>query len=267
MRAGSKTPPWPNPRRPKIFRLPVIGAAIALREPDGADDLFLHESVGTPPVLGLAFLSRLASGDVASLAVTDFEILLLQLRVARLGPRLHLAFTCPHCRAMAEIVFTVADYVADIRPRPVQGISSIPDRPGWFQLGGGEEFRLPTAGDLAAVADRAEPGRALAALCLDGTARQPRNRARAERAMEAMAPEVSRAVAGTCPSCGAAVRAGFAVARVVMAEQKRLAAAVHDEVDLIARTYHWPQAEILALPRARRQAYAERIRHGRARAA
>jgi hypothetical protein len=244
-----------------------MGAAIALREPDGADDLLLHELLGTPPALALAFLGRLAPCDVAKLVVTDFEILLLQLRAARLGPRMHLAFSCPHCRAMAEIVFTAADYVADIRVKPVPHVTADPDRPGWFRLAGGEGFRLPTAGDLAAVADRAEPGRALAALCLDEMARKPRNRARVERAMEAMAPEVSRPVAGTCPACGAAVRAGFAVARVVMAEQKRLAGAVHEEVDLIARTYHWPQAEILALPRARRQAYAERIRHGRARAA
>jgi hypothetical protein len=238
-----------------------MGAAIALREPDGADDLFLHESVGTPPALGLAFLSRLAPCDVASLTVTDFEILLLQLRAARLGPRMHLAFACPHCREIAEIVFSVSDYIADIRPKPVPGVMADAERPGWFSLGGAT-FRLPTARYLAAVADRAEPGRELAALCLDETARQPRHRARVERAMACMAPEVSRSVAGTCPACGAAVRAGFAVARVVMAEQKRAAAAVHDEVDLIARAYHWPQAEILALPRARRHAYAERIRRG-----
>jgi hypothetical protein len=207
----------------------------------------------------LAFLSRLAPCDVAGLVVTDFEILLLQLRTARLGPRMH--FACPHCREMAEIVFSVSDYIADIRPKPVPGVIANTEGPGWFSLDGAK-FRLPTAGDLAAVADRAEPGRALAALCLDETARQPRHRARVERAMACMAPEVSRSVAGICPACGAAVRAGFAVARVVMAEQKRAAAAVHDEVDLIARAYHWPQAEILALPRARRHAYAERIRRG-----
>ncbi len=218
--------------------------------------------MASAPALALSFLRRLAPCDVANLVVTDFEILLLQLRASRLGSRMHLAFACPHCREMAEILLMIPDYVADIRPGTVPGVTPVPDRPGWFRLGGGEEYRLPTAGDLAAVADRAEPGRALAALCLDEAARQPRNRARVERAMSCMAPEVSRSVAGTCPACGAAVRAGFAVARVVMAEQKRAAAAVHDEVDLIARTYHWPQAEILALPRARRHAYAERIRRG-----
>jgi len=239
-----------------------MGVAIALREPDGADDMALSEFSGSPAAMAFSFLRRLAPCDVASLAVTDFEILLLQLRTARLGPRMHLAFACPHCREMAEILLIIPDYVADIRPKPVPDVNSDPE-PGWFSLESAR-FRLPTAGDLAAVADRVEPGRALAALCLNETAQQPRHRARVERAMSAMAPEVSRAVAGICPSCGAAVRAGFAVARVVIAEQKRAAAAVHDEVDLIARAYHWPQAEILALPRARRHAYAERIRRARA---
>jgi hypothetical protein len=78
--------------------------------------------------------------------------------------------------------------------------------------------------------------------------------------MDTMAPMVSRAIAGECPSCGAAVRAGLAVAPIVVSELKRAAGHVHDEVDLIARAYHWPEAMILALPQDRRRAYAERIR-------
>jgi hypothetical protein len=52
------------------------------------------------------------------------------------------------------------------------------------------------------------------------------------------------------------------VARVVVAELRRMAGAVHDDVDLIARAYHWTEATILALPQDRRRAYAERIRRG-----
>lgn len=85
--------------------------------------------------------------------------------------------------------------------------------------------------------------------------------------MAAMAPEVSRPVAGTCPDCAAAVQAPLHVARVVLGELRRAAGAVHDDVDLIARTYHWPEAEILALPQDRRRAYAERIRRAPAQAA
>ena len=85
--------------------------------------------------------------------------------------------------------------------------------------------------------------------------------------MAAMAPEVSRPIAGDCPACGKTVQAPLHVARVVVAELRRTAAAVHDEVDLIARTYHWSEAMILALPQDRRRAYVERIRRAHARAA
>ena len=57
-----------------------------------------------------------------------------------------------------------------------------------------------------------------------------------------------------------AVTAPLHVTRVVVGELCRGAASVHDDVDLIARTYHWPEATILALPQARRRSYVERIR-------
>ena len=85
--------------------------------------------------------------------------------------------------------------------------------------------------------------------------------------MSEMAPEISRPVAGRCPACGRAVRAGFSAVRVVVTELVRAAGSVHDEVDLIAQAYHWPEAAILALPQERRRAYAERIQRSRPKAA
>ena len=78
--------------------------------------------------------------------------------------------------------------------------------------------------------------------------------------MAAMAPEVSRPIAGRCPACGATVEAPLHVTRLVVGELTRESANLHDDVHLIARAYHWREAEILKLPRRRRQAYAERIR-------
>jgi hypothetical protein len=244
--------------------LPVQGGVIALRVPCGADDLLLCEAAGQPVAAALALLARLGDEaiDWPGLVVSDFEHLLLQLRVARFGQTMTLGFACPHCRSMAEVSFRVADYLASVKPRVVAGVVPDPARPGWFLLGGAG-FRLPTAGDLVAVAGMADPADALAARCLDDAARRPPHRARAERAMAAMAPEISRPVAGHCPACGAAVRAGFSAVRVVVTELVRAAASVHDEVDRIAQAYHWSEAAILALPQERRRAYAERIRHSR----
>jgi len=254
-----------------MVRLPVSGAAVALRAPDGADDLMLQEATGGPVEVGLALLARLARADDgdrdwAELTVTDFEILLLELRAARFGEHLALGFACPGCGARVEVGFPLAEYLRAVRPRPVAGVARDPARPGWCRLDGAG-FRLPTAGDQAAVARLADPARGLVERCLDEAARRPPLRARVERAMAAMAPEVSRPIAGSCPSCGAAVRAPLHVAQVVVGELRRAAGTVHDDIDLIARAYHWPEAAILALPQDRRRAYAERIRRAQAQAA
>jgi hypothetical protein len=242
--------------------LPICGAEISLREPDGLDDMLLHETAGSPIEAGLMLIDRLAGGagrDWASLTVTDFEFLLLSARAARFGQPMSLGFACLHCRDIAEVSFCVSDFLDSVRPRTVPGVTPNPARPGWFSLDGAG-FRLPTVGDQVDVSVLVKPARRLAALCMDETARQKPHRARVERAMAAMAPELSRPIAGACPSCGVAVQAGLSVTKIVVAEMRRAAAAVHDEVDLIARAYHWPQAEILSLPQDRRRAYAERIR-------
>jgi len=252
-----------------MVRLPVSGLEVALREPDGLDDMLVRETLGSPIEAGLALIEQLAGQadrDWASLVVTDFEFLLLSVRAARFGQQLSLGFACPHCRELAEVGFRVSDFLASIKPRTVPAVAPNPKRPGWFCLDG-VAFRLPTVGDQIAVTAVAQPATRLVVLCMDEAARQRRYRARVERAMAAMAPQLSRPIEGACPSCGAAVRAGLSVTRIVVSEMRRAAADLHDEVDLLARAYHWPQAEILSLPRDRRHAYAERIRRSQSQAA
>jgi hypothetical protein len=220
----------------------------------------LHEATGTPVEIGIALLARLAGdGDWAALTVTDYEALLLALRTARFGRDLALGFACPMCRERVEISIRIDDFLTDVRPRAVPGVTPDPQRTGWYHFAGAG-FRLPTAGDQAAVAGLADPERGLAERCLDEVARHRSHRGQVERAMSNMAPEVSRPIAGHCPACGGAVTAPLHVTRVVVGELCRAAASVHDDVDLIARTYHWPEATILALPQARRRSYVERIR-------
>jgi hypothetical protein len=249
-----------------VLTLPVSGAMVALRSLTGTDDMLLAEAPGSPVEVGLALLARLYGEtlDAPGLVITDFEYLLLQLRAFRFGQVMALSFVCPHCQGRAEVSFRLADYLAGARPRAVASVTPDPARQGWFSLDGAG-FRLPTAGDQAAVAGTT-PRLAethLAELCLDETARARPHRARVERAMEAMAPSLSREVAGRCPACGSSVRATLGIANLVIGELKRAAAAVHDEVDLIARAYHWPEPLILSLPQPRRRAYAERIRRVR----
>ena len=241
-------------------RLPVSGLEPALRQPDGADELALREATGSVVSRALVLLSRLSDqADWSALTVTDFEVLLLTLRGQVLGEACDLGFACPHCAERVEVSFRLADYVRDIAPRRPSAVSDVPGRSGWFTCEG-VQFRLPTSGDQAAVADRPDAARRLGERCIDAARPPARLRARIERMMAALAPEVSRPMSGQCPSCGALVSAPLHVTRLVVGELSREAASLHDEVDLIARAYHWPEAEILRLPRLRRQAYADRIR-------
>jgi hypothetical protein len=249
-----------------MVRLPVSGLEAAVRPPDGSDELVVREMAGSPVARAIALAARLGGpGDWAGLSVTDFEILMLAIRAQTQGEDMALGLSCPACRARVEISFRASDYAEGPAPRRPADVSPDPERPGWYRLGE-TRFRLPTAGDQAAVAEWPNPVRALAERCLDPARPPARERARVERAMAAMAPEVSRPIAGQCPECGQAVEAPLHVTRLVIGEMIRDAAGLHEEVDLIAQAYHWPEADILALPRSRRRAYAERIRASRQRA-
>jgi hypothetical protein len=250
-----------------MVRLPISGLEASPRLPDGSDELAVREMGGPPVARALVLAERLAGpGEWADLTVTDFESLMLAIRAQTQGNDITLGLACPACRARIEIAFRLSDYAQDLAPRRPAGVSPDPERPGWFRLGEAR-FRLPTVGDQAAVAGRPDAVKALTGRCVDPPATAARKRARIERAMAAMAPEVSRPIAGQCPECEGVVEAPLHLTRLVIGEIVRDAASLPEEVDLIAQAYHWAEADILALPRSRRRAYAERIRAANPRAA
>jgi hypothetical protein len=248
--------------------LPVSKCEVVVRPMDGTDDLVILETDGSALARALVLLARIArladgrAADWPALCVTDFEVLLAIARQTVLGPALLCAFDCPRpeCGERVEFSFHLAEYVATAQPGRPRGV--VPsDRPQWFRLEDGPaSFRLPTAADQCAVLDRPEGARLLAERCLDPPDMPAPVRARVERAMAVMAPEVSRPIAGCCPACGAKVRAGVHLPSLIMAELRRAAAGLHEEVHVLASTYHWEEEAILALPRKRRQRYADRAR-------
>ena len=243
-----------------MVRLPVSGLEAAPRLPDGADELAMREMTGSPVARAIVLAERLAGpGDWGGLTVTDFETLMLAIRTQVWGEEIDLGLTCPGCRSRIEIAFSVDDYTRGPAPRQPAAVTADPDHPGWYLLDE-KRFRLPTAADQAAVAGRSDAAAALADRCIAGPRPRAPERTRIERAMSAMSPEVSRPIQGRCPDCGTEVEAPLHVTRLVIAEMVRDGAGLHDDVDLIARAYHWPETDILSLPRPRRQAYAERIR-------
>jgi hypothetical protein len=62
------------------------------------------------------------------------------------------------------------------------------------------------------------------------------------------------------PACQTALTAWFDIPAFVMTELRRLAAGIYAEIHLIAAGYGWSEPAILALPGARRRAYAGLLR-------
>jgi len=73
-----------------------------------------------------------------------------------------------------------------------------------------------------------------------------------EAALDATCPEVADQVATHCPHCKAAAHARIDPLEFAFPSAQGLLGEVHQ----IARAYHWSEEAILALPRARRRAYA-----------
>jgi hypothetical protein len=251
-----------------MFRLPVSGWEVVVRPPNGTDDLVILEMEGNAIARSLTLLARVArrpdaeGADWPTLCVTDFEMLLAMLRQTVLGPAVTCAFDCPgpDCRERVEVGFNLTDYVGAVRPRRTHDVI-VSTRPHWFCLTDAVgSFRLPTAADQSAMLGRSDAAQRLAERCLDPADMSGSARVRAERAMAAMAPEISRPVVGRCPACGATVRAGLHLPSLVMAELQRAAEGLHEDVHVLASAYHWHEEVILALPRKRRQDYAMRAR-------
>ena len=247
-----------------MHRLPVSGVNIAIRLPDGADELALHEAEGSSVAVALSLLARLVrpgSGEATDwgwLTITDFEWLVALLRRRTLGPVLQCGFACPHadCGERVELSLAIDAYLAPVRPSWPRGVEAIPGRDGWFRLSDAS-FRLPTVADQIVALHRRDGSRLLALRCIEA---EPALRGRVERAMAAMAPEVSRPIAGTCPACNTDVQAGLHLPTLVMAELRGAAYSVLNDVHQIASAYGWNETTILALPGSRRQDYVRRIR-------
>jgi hypothetical protein len=265
------------------MKLPVSGLELHFQVPDGNDDLAILEASGDPMERALVPLLRLAlvrereyhegppAGSFegrtldfwAGLTVTDFETALLGLRRFLFGDKVACVFRdrLHECGVRMELEFSITAFLDEARPRSPRGVRP-GDDPGWFLLPGDEgrevRFRLPTVEDQLLAMHSTDGAAQLARRCIDAAG--GRELKRAERAMEEMAPLVSRPLAGNCPECGAALTMALHVPRLVMDELANHAAGIHEEMDAIAATYHWNEADILAMPQRRRRAYAETIR-------
>src|SRR6266853_964065 len=281
---------------PCLFRLPVGGRVVALRHPTGSEDLLLLEATGDDTEMALALAGRLAQPvgggvlDWTESTVSDLDALILRLRQAVIGDRVRADVACraAGCGKRIDISFGIRDYLAHRAPARPAGrgawSAEAAGEAGWFRLTdvrnktleltsnaqaatgsladqtGAILFRLPTVADQLAVAGCRKAADELARRCIRPAEVPLRLRRRIEAAMETMAPSLSRDLHGTCPECGAEVVVYFDARQFCLRELRDRAAFIYQDIDLLARRYHWSETEILTMPHIRRTNYAELAR-------
>lgn len=251
-----------------FFRLPASGIGVLLREPAGDEDMLLVEAGACDTALAISLMSSLARPaeggtlDWEALPLTDLDAALLRLRQMVLGDHVRSDVACPAdgCGRRIDVAFRISEYLAHHRPRTPRGVAAGAE-PGWFGLADQDvSFRLPSGRDLVLLAGETDGARALADRCIRFADEAPSRRARLvrriEAAMEAMAPSLSGDLEGVCPECGEVVRVLFDPQPYVLRELREHASFLFEEVHLLASRYHWPEREILAMPRQRRARYA-----------
>lgn len=194
------------------------------------------------------------------LSVGDRVALLLELRRQTIGEAMRCLLACPRpeCGEQLELELTVADLLA----------AGDPGESGdELQVAGKRVvFRLPTGADeeraaRRALGDVAAASQELLAACLV-TAPEPWPDGLATAVEEAIAardPYVRIELEMVCPACERSVVAELDPAGYVWRELEARHAERQLEVHLLASRYGWAEAEILALPPARRERYLELV--------
>jgi hypothetical protein len=228
---------------------------------DAADRI--RSGAGLERGLALAALGAASDRPLEDLPLGALHERVLAVREALSGPALIATATCPSCGELVE--FELA--VDALRTRHPDGPTEGRFRSGDIEV----SWRVPTVADLQSAAEEADAGTALRERCLAAfrgsepiaMADIPSDAlAEAEAAMAAADPLAELLVALECPAC----RTGFDadvdpiafVGVELGAASARILRGIHD----IATVYGWSEADILALPDGRREAYLALIRGG-----
>jgi len=234
--------------------------------------------------------------DWSYLTPTDLDVCILRLRQSTLGDRVVSDVCCqaPECGERTDISFGIDRFIDHHFPVRAafrgRGWAAEPaEESGWLRVisakatrkgplplvdvqsssdaneGPSEDkvsvlFRLPTIADVMTVRGLADAADELARRCIRPAGVFAPPRRLIEMAMEAIAPNLSHDLQGVCPECGAAMTVFFDPRRYCLRELRDRAAFVYQDIDVIARRYHWTEKDILALPRVRRMNYAEAAR-------
>lgn len=190
-----------------------------------------------------------AYGGPEALLVGDRSRLVLAVLCAGFGAPGELHLNCGDCGALHEVPFDPAAVLGLVPPGPVGD---------WFEVEtdcGPIAMRLPTGADLVALhAD----GGALLLRCAPRAGDDRAVQTAVEAAIAARDPAAEIVFRLECAECGDPVQALLDPLTLLRGEMNRCGGIVA-EVDVLARAYHWSEAELLALPAHRRRLYLEAL--------
>lgn len=179
---------------------------------------------------------------------------IMKVRETFAPPQIAAVADCNSCGQRHDVNLDTIMFDADAASEPL-----IVEHAGWRA-----QIRLPSLDDIAAAAqcanvqDAAELLAARAVKALEGPPGEPPPPSlllAIEEALDAADPLADPRIALTCVSCGSMWTASFDPAEFLAAEIATIARQQLAEVATLARAYGWSEADILAMPAARRRAY------------
>ena len=215
-------------------------------------------------LLGAAYPDT-KSEELAGLSIGRRDARLLTLREQLFGPRLASIAVCPECGEKLELSFDVSHIRVDAGEE--QNLRLALEMEGYEVL-----FRVPDSNDLAALAigaDR-ELGRSimlkrcLAEVRLNGK-EQPAEElpsnivAAVTQRMSQADPQADVKLRLDCPSCRHDWLAVFDILSYLWSEIESWAKRLLREIHMLARSYGWREADILAMSANRRQSYMDML--------
>lgn len=232
--------------------------ALRLRAVSGEDELALEEalSAGAAPLDLATLLIARCAHDAAgapigepmatALVLGDREVVLRALHAISFSRHVEANIAC--AQGCGETIECTLDLDGLVAPAPEPGPLH-----ALLLDGAVVQARPPTGRDLGQAMRAADPAAHLIAACAGDPSI---DRAALAAELARLDPNAECAIDVGCPACGGATRLyldGFELLRRAL----RAGGGILTQIHLLARSYGWREADILALPRARRLRYCE----------
>ncbi|HAE59211.1 MAG TPA: phage baseplate protein [Anaerolineae bacterium] len=224
-------------------------------------------------ILAVAF-PQAAWDTLAKLTIEQRDTTLFHLREQTFGSQLKGLADCPACGEKLELTFTANDLRSmGLLPNPTLSLPDTNQAGALLRRKGYEiHFRLPTSADLLNIERLAEVELAHRHL-LEACIISARHRKNAVPFSELPSPitqaiieQIGQSAAlanltieSTCPDCGQQWKIVFDVVSYFWSEINAWAMRMMREIHVIASSYGWSEADILAMSAWRRQRYLELI--------